>query len=103
MKCLILSAILLIIFLTPAFADEYKDALAAIQSEPKVINAAWGATPASIFVGVHNDGSNRNGYAQYICLLIRQHGVNGSTVIHILDAIQMSNNKKVELGKFICK
>ena len=51
-----------------------------------------------------DDGSNRDGYAQYLCLILREHGIpsNKLIVIRIWDAAEMARENFNELGKHEC-
>lgn len=74
-------------------------ALTAVEKEPKVKSAAWSDKGMpSLLVGVADDGSNRDGYAEYICQVLADHRVYGG-VVHILDNY---SKERRELGKHWC-
>lgn len=62
---------------TPAISKAAIDAAsAAIWKEPKVVDFNYRPDIVTQWiVAVENDGSQRHGYAGYICLLLEQHGV----------------------------
>lgn len=54
-------------------------ALAAIRAEPKVKDLIW--TSASVlYIAVDDDGTRRNGYAEYICQVLHEYGINDTWV-----------------------
>ncbi len=66
-------------------------------------DALW--TTEDIFkVGVFDDGSNRNGYAEYVCLILLQHGFKGKNIwVHVIDISKLLQNKEwVKLGDTFC-
>jgi len=67
-------------------------------------DAVW--TAKDIFkVGVINDGTNRNGYAQYVCSVLEDYGFNGKGIwVQIIDIVKLtSNGKWAKLGEAHCK
>lgn len=73
-------------------------------SEPTALDAVW--TSKNTFkVGVVDDGSNRNGYAQYVCAEIRSRGVSiNPLMVVIIDIGELVRTDKwVDLGKAVCK
>jgi len=67
-------------------------------------DAVW--TARDIFkVGVINDGTSRNGYAQYVCSVLDDYGFKGKGVwVQIIDIVKLTNNGKwVKLGEARCK
>lgn len=49
---------------------ERASALQAIKAEPKVLDVAWEG--ASLWAGVLDDGTSRDGYAAYLCEVVRE-------------------------------
>lgn len=73
-------------------------ALAAVKAEPKVLDAAWNNTSMpSLLAGVADDGSSRKGYAEYLCMVLAEHGIKGG-VIRVMDV----KEDWKELGKTWC-
>jgi hypothetical protein len=66
-------------------------------------DASW--TAQDIFkVGVINDGTSRNGYAQYVCSVLNDYGFKGKKVwVQIIDIVKLtSDGKWVNLGEAHC-
>lgn len=67
-------------------------------------DAVW--TAINIFkVGVINDGTRRNGYAQYVCSVLYDYEFKGKGVwVQIIDIAKLANSGKwVKLGEARCK
>lgn len=67
-------------------------------------DAVW--TARDIFkVGVISNGARRDGYAQYVCSVLNEHGFKGKGVwVQIIDISKLSNNGKwIKLGEASCK
>jgi len=75
-----------------------------IKEEVKIKDAAW-STPGTLLVGVLNDGTNRNGYANYVCEVLYDEGLKGKKVIvKVIDiGVLVNQNKRVTLGQASCK
>ncbi|MBR0573367.1 MULTISPECIES: hypothetical protein [Pasteurellaceae] len=72
-------------------------------SEPKVIDAIW--TSSNTFkVGVINDNTNRDGYAQYVCLELYDRGFKGKNVmVRVVDIQKLvQTGEWVNLGTAFC-
>lgn len=72
-------------------------------SEPKAKDATW--TSNNTFkVGVFDDGSSKNGYAEYVCSVLYDYGFREKKVwVQIIDINQlMSQNKWIKLGEARC-
>ncbi|MEW6519241.1 MAG: hypothetical protein AB1461_07490 [Thermodesulfobacteriota bacterium] len=81
---------------------QLEDALTEVKSEPKAISVAWNDTSIpSLLVGVADDKTQRDGYAQYICLVLAEHGIRGG-VVRIMDEYAARKNEWKELGKSWC-
>jgi len=69
--------------------------------EPKVKDATW-MTDTNLYVGMIDDGSSRDGFAQYLCQAAQDHGVQAD-LIKIVDAAKVLREKKfVEIGSTYC-
>ena len=67
-------------------------------------DAVW--TSKDIFkVGVINDGTNRDGYANYVCATLDDYGFKGKGVwVQVIDIVKLTNSSKwVKLGEARCK
>lgn len=72
--------------------------------EPKVLDALW--TDESVFkVGVLDDGTGRDGYAQYVCLVLNKKGFKGKNVlVRVIDLPKLiETDQWVNLGTAFCK
>jgi hypothetical protein len=84
--------------------DKFDKAIKAVKAEPKVKSAEWNnksESLPSLLVGVIDDGTNRNGYAEYICLVLSEHGIKGG-VVRIMDEASGQRGQWKELGKASC-
>lgn len=73
----------------PTGKQDMDGALASVKKEKAVIDAAWvNPDPAApnLVAAVQNDGSSRDGFAQYLCLLLAGHDVRGGLVF-VTDSI----------------
>jgi len=67
-------------------------------------DAIW--TKRNVFkVAVISDGSNRNGYAEYVCSTLYEHGFKGKKVwVQVIDIMELTKNETwVKLGEARCK
>ena len=73
------------------------------QNEPTVKDATW-SNSSTLKVGVINDGTNRDGYAQYICEVLNQKGLQGKQItVDIIDIQKLVfKNKWETIGKKHC-
>ncbi|MDG4866574.1 hypothetical protein P8631_00920 [Guyparkeria sp. 1SP6A2] len=79
--------------------EQLADALEAVEAEPKVISAAWqDESLPSLLVGVADDGTRQDGYAEYICMVLAEQRVYGG-VVHVMDNYA---EDWAELGKHWC-
>ena len=74
------------------------------KAEPTAKDAVW--TDPKIFkVGVIDNGSNRNGYAEYVCEVLMDEGFRGEKVwVQVIDIAKLINTKKwVTIGEAHCR
>lgn len=97
----------MVLSLTLSYAANAKmdDALVEIRSEPKVQGVHYDETIGVLSVGVFDDGSSRDGYAMYLCELVREHEPRKrEIVIKIVDAPKLTVQGEFrELGRFVCR
>lgn len=75
-------------------------ALSEVTMEEMVFDASWQDTVHPTLVArMFDDGSQRNGYAGYLCMLLSEHGINGG-VVRVVDVV--SKERRV-LGRAVCK
>ena len=79
-------------------------ALKEIKAEKKVKDAMW-TSPGVLKAGVYADGSSKNGYAQYLCLVLYDHGFKGKNVlVRVIDIMKLANEDKwINIGKATCQ
>lgn len=79
-------------------------ALSAIKSEKQVKDAAW-TSRGVLKVGVFNDGTNRDGYAKYICQVLYDYKFKGEGVlVRVIDIVKLVNKDKwVNIGTARCQ
>lgn len=109
-KCIFFSVTLLSIISFGAIASEtYSPKHEKVkklfqgQSEPTAKDAVW--TANNIFkVGVIDNGSRRDGYAQYVCEVLYDEGFKDKKVwVQIIDIVKLTRNGKWEkLGEAHC-
>lgn len=85
-------------------ADKYDNAMQEIMSEKNVLDASWGPYKGpSLYVSVKDDGTKRDGFAQYLCLILKDHGIS-SVIIHVMKPVDMRNfDTSKDLGRYICE
>lgn len=107
----IMLAALLCVGAMPAGAAElspaWSAALAALQKEQKV-HKVWirgqDTPPPTLLVMVRDDGTNRSGYAEYVCCVLGEHGVQPDVLVRMMDADAFRRDRaERELGATICR
>lgn len=73
-------------------------------AEPKIYEAYWSQN-ISLWVSVKDNGTNRAGYADYICLVLNQAGrPQGEFVaVTVWDVKGLGTNNSKQLGKTYCQ
>jgi len=70
--------------------------------EPTAKDAYW-STPQTFLVGVLDDGSSRDGYARYVCEVLRENGMVTGYRVKVIDAAKLAReNKRAVLGEARC-
>lgn len=92
---------------TMAFASEpwMDKSIAALHEEPKIVEVLFNQDSAqSLWISVQDDGTRRDGFAEYACVILHDSGmpIGGFTVIHIYDAKFMAAGEMNEIGRFDC-
>lgn len=88
-----------------AHAEEaWRDKAVTMIGEEKAVVEAMFPQPKSLWVSVRDDGSNRDGYADYMCLVLHDAGMpkGDFVVIRILDAASLARDEMKELGRSEC-
>lgn len=100
----------LIALTLPALSAELDPARQSVQdhfrssAEPTAIDALW--TDEHVFkVGVRDDGSDRSGFGQYVCMMIYDAGLKGERVlVRVIDYPRLVNNDEwINLGTAQCQ
>jgi hypothetical protein len=89
----------------PADEPNNKVALEEIKKEPKIKEAF--ITEANVlYVSVEDDGTNRNGYAEYLCGILKENKASTSWVkivkVNSIDSENSDNAYGVLLGESMC-
>lgn len=90
--------------LAQPYGENYDAALAFIISDNKktIKDAAW-ISSNTLKVSVIDNGTDRNGYASYICEELYGYGIYGTSV-YIVDVVKLiRQNRSVNLGISDCK
>lgn len=85
-------------------ASDWRDAaLEEVKTERAVIEAMFSQS-ISLWVSVRDDGTRRDGFARYLCLVLSDAGkpTDEFVVVHVWDAAKMARQEMVELGKAEC-
>ena len=108
MKKAFLITALMLSFSHPAIADR-ASVIDALKQETKIVDAWWQNPQSSqLNIGIKNDGSSRDGYAEYVCSVLREHDVSPVVpsqflLIEIVDIDKWSvNQQKEKIGMAVC-
>lgn len=88
----------------PALAQDWREkAVPMVKGEKKVVDATF-PQPGSLWVSVRDDGSKRDGFASYLCLVLADAGMGAKdfVVIKVWDAASMARGEMKELGRNEC-
>ena len=79
--------------------------LQELKQDGKTIKDAVWASDLTLKVGVIDDGSNRDGFAQYVCEVVSANGPAGAGVsVHVIDIVKLVRTDKwVDIGYADCK
>ena len=102
--------VLLFCISLPSIAETYSAAHEEVKNlfqsneEKTAKDATWTAKDI-LKIGVINNGTNRNGYAQYVCSTLDDYGFKGKGVwVQIIDIVKLTRNSKwVKLGEARCR
>lgn len=84
--------------------DWQAKALDAVRAEPQVVEAMFTGT-SSFWASMPDNGSDRRGYAQFLCTTLMLQGmpVGDFYVIRVFDSAAMARNEMAEIGRFDCE
>lgn len=83
-----------------------KAVAAIIADNSKIVEAMFpNDARNSFWVSMRDDGSRRDGFAEYLCLALHEQGMpkGDFVVIRIWDAGAMARNEMHEIGRFDCQ
>jgi len=87
--------------LTP-YRDRLKAAMAEVNAEKQVKSAAWlDDDPPSLMAGVIDDGTDRGGFAEYLCLILTKNNLHDG-VVRVMDQNSAVRTNWREIGKAWC-
>ena len=98
-----LAAVALISF--PAAAQDWRDAaLSEIAADDLVVEAMF-PQDRSLWVSVRPDGTNRDGLAEYFCVLTSMAGrpAGEFVVVRVLEAYKLANDEMETIGRAECR
>ncbi len=107
MRLIVFATLLICTTATYLCAESGKEALVKHfqgSAEKTALDATWKSS--TVFaVGVRDDGTRRDGYAQYVCLVLPDFGLSpAGTLIQIIDVVKLnSTGNWVTLGQTFCK
>ena len=86
--------------------DSWREsAVQTVLEEPSVVEAMFpNDAPSSFWASVRDDGSRRDGLAEYLCLTLYDSGMPAGdfVVVRIWDAAAMAGGELREIGRFDC-
>lgn len=86
--------------------DSWREgAVQIVLEEPSVVEAMFpNDAPHSFWASMLDDGTRRDGYAEYLCLTLNHSGMpaDDSVVISIWDAAAMARGELRKIGEFYC-
>jgi len=92
-KFVVTCAAFISLALSPAANASDQSALQAVKLEPKVKDAII-TNSHVLYAGVWTDGTNRNGYAMYLCEVLREHKSSAKRV-KVVDMATVLKNDNV--------
>ncbi|MEN5181743.1 hypothetical protein ABE501_18430 [Comamonas testosteroni] len=101
MKLRVISVILATTLSAHASNDSFLSYLKS-DKEPTIKDATW-MGQSNLYVGVLDNGKNRDGFASYVCEAAKEHGASPKMVKVVDVAKVKATGKFIELGKAYCK
>ena len=85
-------------------SKERKNIKPILMKEKKIKDVSWGSDK-TLRIGVFDDGSDRSGYAEYVCLVLADNGLKeNKTYVKIIDIAKVvQKGEFVTLGETFCK
>lgn len=86
----------------PSAAQREVVAYLMSDEEPTVKDAIW-TSGYMLKAGVLNDGNSRNGFAQYLCEVLRERDLHRGTTVQVIDIARLARDGDwVTLGQARC-
>ena len=102
MKGFTIAAALLAVLMPGVSLAGWDDALAELKTEKQVKDLMHKGS--ILYVGVIDDGTRRDGYAQYVCQVLADHRVAAGTTVHVMDIVKITrDNDWKKLGTARCR
>ncbi|MEL7454318.1 MAG: hypothetical protein AAGJ50_13210 [Pseudomonadota bacterium] len=105
LQSVLLVPAIIAMFAVPAAADEaWRDeAVKLAKEEPKIRDAMWSQS-ISFWITLDDDGTDRSGYASFVCLLLNQAGKpeGNFVIVTAWDHVSTATNNPKQLGKAQC-
>lgn len=85
-------------------SKERKNIIPILMKEKKIKDVSWGSDK-TLRVGVFDNGMDRSGYAEYVCLVLADNGLKeNKTYVKIIDIIKVAQKGEfITLGEKFCK
>tara|TARA_R110002095_G_scaffold71981_4_gene61282 strand:- start:53 stop:370 length:318 start_codon:yes stop_codon:yes gene_type:complete len=97
-------AILIIMFNQPASAN-MNAAIDALMDEDKIeyLSTRGTENEPTLVIGLKDNGNSRDGYAEYICIVLNEKNAAKNILIKVID-VDIFNNQQREkmIGSYIC-
>ncbi len=80
--------------------------IAELEKEPGIVEVLFpNGASGSLWVSMRDDGSRRDGFAEYVCLKLHESGLpkRHAVMIHVYDAAAMARGHMNEIGSNICE
>lgn len=85
----------------PQISEKNKNvAVLALFKEKKIRDLWWVDDTNTLRVFMHDDGTSRNGYAEYVCLVLSEHCVSKNMQVRIFSGTKPWGDK--DLGSALC-
>lgn len=85
----------------PVSAGAQEAALKDLRKEPQIKDLYWSEDTRTLRVSVMDDGSSQDGYAQYVCLVLVNHGASRGMNVRIVEGEAMAGGGRT-LGSARC-
>lgn len=93
-----------VLAVTPSWAKDWRETATELVRQEKTVMDAMFTQPISLWVSMIDDGSRRDGFASYLCMVLHDAGMQSGdfVVIKIWDAAAMVREEMIEIGRYEC-